>query len=271
MLKLDFPVFATVSLCAGPALFFHSFRDLRTRRLMQNTPTARIRSMAMGLVEVNGTIEAHSTLSAPFSGRPCAFWQVDIAVPTSRRGSWSIIHRNASGHPFYLRDETGVAMVYPQHAACKVRFETAEECVGVAMPECYTRYMKEQGVAFRRLWRLSALRFRERILEEGQRLYVLGCAEPRARALDVSEPEVLKATGTEAYAMRRLRTLHDETVAVIRRGPNEPTFIISQESERELAMEMGLRALGKLVVGPALTLVGIGYWLLELSARTFPK
>ena len=271
MFKLDIPVFSAVSLCAGPVLFLRSFRDLRTRRLIQNTPTARIRSMAMGLVEIKGVIEAHSVLSAPFSGYRCAFWEVDIAIPSHRRGGWSIVHRNASGHPFYLRDETGLALVYPQGAACKVRFGSHEECTGAAVPECYRRYMTEQGIALRHLWRLSPMRFRERILEEGQGVYVLGSAEPRAQAHVISESEALEATGTEAYAMRRLSALHDETVAVIRRGRNEPTFIISQEPERELAMEMGLQALGKLVAGPALTLLGLGYWLHELSSQALSR
>jgi len=49
---------------AGPAFFAGGFRDLRLKRLIQNTPTSRIRSAAMGLVEVNGVIECRSTVAA---------------------------------------------------------------------------------------------------------------------------------------------------------------------------------------------------------------
>src|SRR6185503_21272993 len=107
-----YPILAGISLGVGPYLFARSFRDFRVQRLIQNTPTARIRSMAMGLVEVTGTVVGRSTVRAPFSGVACAYWQVDIA--TGGRGKqWRIVHRNASGSPFYLEDETGMALLYP--------------------------------------------------------------------------------------------------------------------------------------------------------------
>lgn len=265
MHKLELPIFATLSLCAGPFLFIQSFRDFRLRRLIQNTPTARIRSMAMGLAEVNGTVAANSVLSAPFSGQTCAYWEVDIAIPARRR-TWTTVHRNASGHPFYVEDDTGVALIYPRGAQCKVRFAREEECMGVALPECYASYMSDQGLALRHVWRLGPMRFRERLLEEGQRVYVLGTAEPRAQSFTISEGEVLKATGTDGRPEPHQRTLQRTAVAVIRRGTDEPSFIISQESERELVIGMGFQVLGKLVAGPLLTLIGIGLWAQLLSS-----
>ena len=53
---------------AGPVLLFCGFRALRLHRLIDNTPTVKVRSMAMGLVEVKGRIEERSRLTAPFSG-----------------------------------------------------------------------------------------------------------------------------------------------------------------------------------------------------------
>src|SRR5262245_24364831 len=114
------PVTATASLASGPFMFMHGFQTLRVRQLIQNTPTARIRSMAMGLVEVCGTVSPRSLVIAPFSGRPCAYWEVDVSVRGRRRGGWSVVHRNASGHPLFLRDATGVALLYPHGAKCKI-------------------------------------------------------------------------------------------------------------------------------------------------------
>ena len=140
---------------AGPAFFVGGFRDLRLKRLIQNTPTSRIRSAAMGLVEVNGVVECRSTVAAPFSGRPCACWNVDISVQGKGKNSWSVVHRATSGHPFFLRDETGVALVYPYGADCRVHFGVEEVCSGIALPECYASYMSGLG-AQRYLWRLRA-------------------------------------------------------------------------------------------------------------------
>jgi len=251
-------------MCAGPPLFWRCFRDLRTRRLIQNTPTVRIQSMAMGLVEINGLVVAHSALSAPFSGRPCAYWELDIDTMGPAGLEWTIIHRNASGHPFYVRDDSGVAIVYPQRSECKVR-GIQEECAGT-LPDCYAEYMKIHGLKLRHLLRLSPLQFRERILEEDQCVYVLGTAMPRDQAWAVSEDDGLEATGTHDRAPNRLRRLHEETVAVIRRGEGEPTFVISQSSERDVTLDLSLRSIGELIAGPALTIIGLGYWLYSLSS-----
>ncbi len=258
-------VLGSAALLTGPGPFVHGFRDYRDRHLTQNTPTARIRSMPMGLVEVRGTIEARSTMAAPFSGRSCVFWEVEIATQ-SRRGVWTTVHRNASGHPFFLRDDTGVALVYPQGAMCKLRQGLEEECLGISLPECYAQYMSDQNLALRALWRTGTMRFRERSLEPGQPLFVLGTAGPRAHAVAVSDDEPLAATGTDDARPNPIRELDHATVAVIRRGESERTFLLSEQSQRDLMLTLGLRSWAELLGGPILTLLGLGAWLWMLSA-----
>ena len=260
----ELPFWASLALGMGPVLFWRSFRDLRMQRLIQNTPTSRIRSMPMGLVEINGEASPRSELTAPFSGRPCVCWQVDIAT-RSRRSGWTVVHRNASGNPFFLRDETGVALVYPKDATVRLNFQVEEECLGISLPDVYARYLEEQRPAAGALWRLGSLRFRERVLEAGQRIYVLGTATPRPQSVAISMDDELEATGTDDRRARRLHNLDHETQAIIRRGENESTYIISPQSERELTVQLGLRATAQLMGGPALTLFGLAYWLHALS------
>jgi len=263
----EYSAFAALAVTGGPALFVSGFRDFHLKRLIQNTPTSRIRSMAMGLAEVNGAIECRSMVSAPFTGRACAAWNVDVSV-RSRRNHWSVVHRATSGHPFFLRDETGVALVYPRGADCKVNFAVEEVCAGVALPDLYAQYLATLGPR-QYLWRLGMLRFRERVLEEGARVYVLGTATPHAQAHTVSVGEEmfavagdeLQATGTDEWRARRVRTRDQDVAAVIRRGEHEKTFIISQDSERSLTTGLGLKAAAKLIGGPLITLLGLGYWL----------
>jgi hypothetical protein len=269
MTSLDIPFWATLALGAGPLLFWRSFGDLRTRRLIQNTPTARIRSMPMGLVEICGEAEPRSQLMAPFSGRPCACWQVDIST-RSRRNAWTVVHRNASGNPFYLHDDTGVAMVYPKDAQVRLNFQLEEECLGFSLPDVYAEYLRQQHSVGSALWRMGSLRFRERILEAGQKVYVLGTATPRPQSVAISMDDELEATGTDDRRALRVQTLDHEVRGVIRRGDNERTYIISQQSERELTTQLGLRATAELIGGPALTLFGLGYWLHVLSSGRWP-
>lgn len=263
MPDLWMPVSAAASLIAGPFMFARGFRDLRVRELIRNTPTAHIHSMAMGLVEVCGDVTPRSHAIAPFSGKSCAYWEVEIAV-AGRRG-WTTVHRNTSGHPFFLRDATGTALVYPSGALCKLGPGVEERCNGLSLPECYAQYLGQQNLAMRHVWRLSEMRFRERLLEENQRVFVLGTAMPRPNVITLSEVEALEGTGTDGPVHSPVADLMRETSAVIRRGEGEPAFIISQESERSLTFDLGWEAGGRLLGGPALTLYGLGYWLYAAS------
>ena len=262
-MQLEHAVWATVALGAGPFLFGRGFNRFRLKRLMENTPTARIRSMAMGLVEVNGKVRAKSTVIGPFSGQACAYWEVDVAL-RGRQGSWTIIHRNRSGQPFYLEDDTAVALVYPEGAACRVHFQRSEECLGVSLPECYATYMSERRL---HLWRLGVLRFRERMLEEGMHVYVLGTATPRAQSHVISLDGELAATGSDTWSDRVHREQQQQIAGVIRRGDHERTFLISQDSERTLHLTLGIETLFMLVVGPTLTLFGLGWWLTTIAGN----
>ena len=269
-MDLNFPVVAAVALATGPWLFWKGFRKLRTLQLIENTPTARIRSMAMGLVEVHGQVSARSEMMGPFSCRPCAYWEVDISVRGRGRRSWTVVHRNASGQPFFLSDETGTAMVYPRGAECRLRFATEEECFGLMPPSPYAEYLHEHGSFVTQVTRLGMMRFRERLLEDGQQVYLLGTATPRSQALVVSEGEQVADDDHDALGTERLRARDHEVVAVIRRGENEGTFIISQEQERDLATGLRLKAGAMILGGPPIALFGLGYWLMALAMRRMP-
>jgi hypothetical protein len=261
MIDPRWPIAAGMAVVGGPLLLWRGFHHLRTCRLIENTPTARIRSMAMGLVELNGRVEARSQIFAPFSGRACAHWQVEIAARGRRRGSWSVIHRNHSGNPFYLEDDTGVAMVFPQGSDCRVRYGTDEECSGFNLPDVYADYVRENPGAIGPLHRLSWLRFRERTLEDGMQVYALGTAMPRSHAIAVSDGEALAATGTDGPGDRQRIERDHRASAVIRQGENEKTFIISQESERDVVFGLKTKAVAMIWGGPLLALLGLAYWL----------
>lgn len=267
MAFLEMPAYATLSLLGGPAMFWAGFKDMHRRRLIQDTPTAKIRSMAMGLVEINGTVEARSNVFAPFSGRPCVYWQVEIAMRSGRRQGWTTIHKNSSGNPFYLRDDTGVAMIYPKGADCEVNFGVEETALGLSLADCYKDYMKEHGIWMRHVGKLSSMRFRERCLEETQRVYVLGSALPRSQAYTISEADWMQATGTDDMRAARISSVHQQVSATVRQGENEKTFIISQKSERDLTLHLGWKSVAKLTAGPALTLFGLGWWLNHIASR----
>jgi hypothetical protein len=256
-------VYATGALIGGIVMFINGFRLWRKRRLIENTPQARIRSMAMGLVELEGAVEPRSVLSAPFSGSDCAYWQVDISEPCKH--GWSVIHKNSSRHPFYLRDQTGVALVYPDGSECKLTPGVEEVCSKKQIPERFAAYIRSEELKNLGLLSGGTLRFRERVMQNGQRAFILGSAMPRPNATNISDDEVMQATGTDGPA-HRIADLDRQLAAVIRRGEHERTFVISEQSESELASGLRSQALVQLVGGPLLSLLGLGCWLLLLTA-----
>ena len=76
--------FALVLFFGGLLMFYSGLKKLQRDRLIANIPTSKIRSMAMGIVELYGTIQPYEeTLTAPFSGKEC----VCIAAYQSPNGA----------------------------------------------------------------------------------------------------------------------------------------------------------------------------------------
>jgi hypothetical protein len=262
-------LFSTGATLAGPVALWTGLRAMRVRQLIQETPTSKIRSMAMGLVEINGKVSPRSRLNGPFSGRECAYWEIEIQVQSRDNRNnvrrWNTVHRDHSGNPFYIDDGTGLALVYPEGARVTTPFGVEESTNGFGVPEMYMQYMEQRNLHMRALWAMGSMRFRERVLDDGLIVYVLGRAYPRAQSKVVSfDEEALEATGTDAIGATRVRTRDEEVRGVIRQGTQDPAYLISPRSEKTMTFEYGLRAVGGLVGGPALTLFGV-WCLLELA------
>lgn len=116
---------ATLAAAAPIALFF-AVRDLARARLIEDTPTIKIRAVHQGYAEIEGHALAHETpLKAPLSGLPCVWYryQVQQKVRDTRgRERWQTVDYGASDAVFRLADNTGEltvdpagADVYPQH------------------------------------------------------------------------------------------------------------------------------------------------------------
>lgn len=268
MTGLVMPIGSALAVGAGAVAFAHGFRSLRLQRLIRDTPTAKVRSLAMGLVELQGALRSRSRTHAPFTDKDCVWWEVELqTLRQSNKGlkHWQTVHRERSGHPFYLDDGTGTALVYPQDAEVRAGDVVSEETHGFGVPEPYAGYMQSRELGMRHLWSMGPMRFRERVLDEGRAVYVLGRAEPKPHAVEISmDEDVLEATGTDAIGARHVREHDGRCTAVIRRGRRDPALLISDHSEKSMTTEYGFKAFGGLVGGPLLTMFGL-WCLMELA------
>src|SRR5438445_8453765 len=79
-------IFAFIFFLCGIFIFISGLASIRRRRLLQDTPTSKIRSIAMGLVEIFGEVVPikNKTLKSPFSKKDCVYYQWSIE---EKRGS----------------------------------------------------------------------------------------------------------------------------------------------------------------------------------------
>ena len=115
--------------CAGVYLFYRGFGMLQRKRLIMNTPASKIRSAAMGLVEVSGLATGPYTLSAPITGLPCYFYR-STAWQWKQQGKnsqWVKVADESMHVPFYLDDNTGRVLVNPQSAELDIHCDFQEE------------------------------------------------------------------------------------------------------------------------------------------------
>jgi hypothetical protein len=113
-----FFVWCAIGICAGTYLFVQGFRLLQRRHLILNTPASKIRSAAMGMVELNGLAVGPYTMVAPVTERPCYYYRT-VAWEWKRQGKntqWVKVAAECMHVPFFLDDNTGKVMVDPSGA-----------------------------------------------------------------------------------------------------------------------------------------------------------
>jgi hypothetical protein len=127
--KFDGWVWPVIGACAGLYLFYRGFQILCRKRLILNTPTSKIRSAAMGLVEVNGLAVGPYIMNAPITGLPCYYhrtvaWQLK---QSGKNKSWEVVAHETGHLPFFLDDNTGRMLVNPQGAEMDIHRDFYEE------------------------------------------------------------------------------------------------------------------------------------------------
>jgi hypothetical protein len=125
-------LWAAFGACVGVYLFYGGFRMLARKRLIMNTPVCKIRSAALGLVEMSGLAVGPYTMNAPITGEACYYyrtmaWQLK---PSGKNQEWEKIADESLHVPFYLDDNTGRVLVDPQYAEMDIHRDFRDEFSG---------------------------------------------------------------------------------------------------------------------------------------------
>jgi hypothetical protein len=105
--------------------FYRMSRGLHQARLIENTPTSKIRSTVQGYVELNGQLRLMdgSVIVSPLSGRSCVWYRYKIEQQSEHRQAngksvsyWRVVKQETSGEPLLLEDDTGRCVIDPDDA-----------------------------------------------------------------------------------------------------------------------------------------------------------
>ena len=145
-------------------MFWYAFYFLRMKRQIENTPTSRIRSVAMGMVEVKGRAIRKFALISPMSQTPCVFYRL-VKYRRGKNNQWKVSSISSSNSvPFQVEDDTGRVEINP--AGCRVSAGSKQEGT-------------PGQVGLMRLSDASDDKWVEEVIVEGTLLYVLGYASAK--------------------------------------------------------------------------------------------
>jgi hypothetical protein len=171
-------IYAGVGLLFGLIGVFVSLRNIREILRIQRTPTDVIGSLPPdGQVEVLGRA-AQNTTTSPISRSPCAFWQVQVQEnrSTGRSSHWVTIYQAASPGPFEISDGTGAVQISSAGADLILRDEINKSS-GLFRPmePDIQAALEELGIKLTGILGFQkTLRVHERIIQQGEEIYVLG-------------------------------------------------------------------------------------------------
>lgn len=258
---LEMTIMATVGFFGGLYGIYHGTDKYRKYALVKNTPTERIRSIALGRTELEGVVEgAGSLVSQPFVDRGCVYASWEIEEYTEDPGddddgsgdnkSWETLDEGVEGIEFYLASTEGDRRVLvddPSDATATLSSDCSQSfTVGSQQSPGseVAAFCEDQGIE---PTASNRRRYSQEVLEPGTSAYVLG------QAVEREDP-----TGG-----RNEQRIH------IERDQSSDRFIISDKSEEELRDHYRSRT--KLYVGGGLLLstICLGLWLHIGTAHGF--
>jgi hypothetical protein len=233
-------------------ILFQGFKKFRLGRIIEDLPTSKARSVALGLVEVFGEVNVRNKdkLISPFTKEDCVYYEYKIEEykKEGEHSRWITMMHEKKAVPFYLKDDTGTVLVDLQNANVNiVKDNLFDSGLGKNPPQCVQEFLKEKSINYEGwLGFNKRMKFTEAYIEPDTIMYVLGTAENYSSAKGTPD-------------------LGDGIV--IKKSKEDMILIASDKPEREIVSQIKLQSFGLIACGLFLlsifTLVvlkGLGIW-----------
>ncbi len=162
--------------------FYFAFRFLRRARIIEDTPTANIRSAHQGYVELAGTAAqmGGEPILAPLTGLPCCWYSYKVERRSDK--GWFTVDSGTSDHLFLLRDSTGDCIIDPEGADVTSDQKDVWEGDNAITPDHVNRKLPSNWKILINLGRSissteaigSRRRFTETRIHDGDQIYAIG-------------------------------------------------------------------------------------------------
>ena len=229
----------------GLFITYTGFYQLKIKRLIENTPTSKIRSIAMGLVEIFGEVIPFNKeiIKSPFTNTNCVFYSYTIEEYRSsgKNRKWILIKKDTSNNKFYLKDETGQVLIDPNkaHIDLNKTYQTESE---KDTSENIKQFLKEKNISLENFLGVNKrLKSTEYILKQKDKLYILGTA--------ADNPLVEEESSVE-----------NSNDIMIQRGDFNSVYYISSKHETEVIKKYKREAIILLCIGIILTFISLFFF-----------
>ena len=167
--------FCAVGTGTGVYLFHRGFRLMQRRRLILNTPTSKIRSASIGLVEINGLATGPYVITSPLKQADCFYYR-SVAWELRQQGKnreWVKIGEESLHVPFFVDDGSGTLLVDPTGADMDLHCDFKEQYNSLFgtgdMTPSVSQFLSRCGADFGR-----SLKVEEYCIKPKNFLFVLG-------------------------------------------------------------------------------------------------
>jgi len=226
----------------GIVLFVVGLYFFKKRQLIADTPTSKIRSIAMGLVEICGQVIPikERLFRSPFTDKECVYYQFTVEEYRSsgKNSQWVTVKKEEQRGLFYLKDESGKVLIDPTGAQIDARKDFEYQSgLGKDPPEQVIRFLAANNLSHDGFFGLNkTMRYRETIIVPDEPLYIMGTAGENS----------MKTEGTED---------HVDSI-MIQKGKYEKHYYISDKSEKQILSNLALSTYGVWGVGVAFIIGG---------------
>jgi hypothetical protein len=223
--------------------------------------------MAMGMVELSGSAVCVSTgpLKSPLCGVDCVYYRflVEKRVSSGKSSHWETVEKgNSDYEPFFIDDGTGVVQVRPMGAEHIMPIDF-EETTGLGKP-CSDRmaaFMDSTGHAYKGFLGIpETLRFREWYIQPGETVYVLGTV----KEYDTEAYDPGRAVTEGKWPLEEKYGQDKLPRCVVGKGDDgHPTFIVSDESQKQILDSLSWQVILGIYGGSALAVGGLAFFLMD--------